>query len=254
VPTFTEVIGKNLDRGKHSLYGVYVAVVTDNKDPDKLYRVKVRYPWQANGVEEASFWARITTFGAGKDRGMFCLPEVDDEVLVAFEGGEISHPVVIGSLWNSTQTVHLDNSKDGKNNERTWKSRSGSLLKFHDEKDKDTIEVSTPAGAKLLIDDTKGALNILLQDSKSENKLHLDTTNKKITMETTSGDMLIKAKGEIKIECKTLTVKSDQETTFDAGTNFKVKASSNVEIKASGTGELNSGGTMTIKGSMVNIN
>lgn len=259
MPNFIDLIkGGSLERNQQKIYGVAVAIVTDNNDPEKLYRVKVRYPWQANGTEENSFWARIATFGAGKDRGMFILPEVQDEVLVAFEHGDISHPYVIGSLWNSQQTTHLDNDKqDGKNHKRVFKSRSGHYLEFDDNHDDkvEAITLQTKAGAKMRLDDKDGALKCEIVDSTGENYLLLDTENKKITLETSSGDMLIKAKNEIKIECKTLNVKSDQETNFDAGTNWNAKAGSNFTLEASGgTGLVKSSGVLTIKGSMVNIN
>jgi hypothetical protein len=100
-----DLTNKNfIDRvGRHKVFGVAVAVVTDNKDPDKLYRVKVRYPWLDNGAKsggEPSYWARISTIGAGKDRGIYFLPEVEDEVLVAFEHGDMNRPFIVGALWN----------------------------------------------------------------------------------------------------------------------------------------------------------
>lgn len=120
---------------RNKIFGVTVAIVTDNQDPQGHYRIKVRFPWLPNGGSsgpEQSDWCRIATMGAGKDRGMFCLPEVDDEVLVAFEHGDIGRPYVIGSLWNSSSTVHRANKKDddrsGKNDVRSFKSRSGHQL------------------------------------------------------------------------------------------------------------------------------
>jgi len=66
-------------------YGVAFAIVTNNKDPDGLGRVKLKLPWMADAAE--SDWARVVTPMAGAGRGFYCLPEVDDEVLVAFEHG-----------------------------------------------------------------------------------------------------------------------------------------------------------------------
>ena len=249
--------GNSLARNVHKIYGVVVGVVTDNKDPEGLYRVKIKYPTQMNSGDESSFWARIATMGAGKNsEGWFWLPEVDDEVLVAFENGEIAHPYVIGALWNSSNPAHLDNkSQDGKNHKRTLKTRSGHILEFNDnDKDKvESITLKTKAGHTFCLDDTDSKLKAYLVDCKSENSLILDTQNKKITLQTDSGDMLIKAKGEIKIECKTLNVKSTDDTNFEAK-NWNAKAQSNFTLEASGSGTVKSGGTMTIKGSTVNIN
>ncbi len=257
MPNFLDAISGNvLERNRHKIYGVMVGVVTDNEDPEGLYRVKVKYPSQMNSGEESSFWARIATFGAGKDRGMFILPEVNDEVLVAFEHGEIAHPYVIGSMWNSNAPTHLDNkSQSGKNHKRTFKSRSGHFLEFNDnDKDKtESITIKTKAGSTFCLDDSNGALKCYMVDSKQENALILDTTNKKITVQTDSGDMLIKAKNEIKIECKTLNVQSTDDTNFEAK-NWNAKASANFTLEASSQGTVKSGSTMTIKGSQVNIN
>ena len=82
--------------------GVQVAVVTQNDDPDSLGRVRVKYP--ELGEETEGWWARIAAPGAGRDRGLLMTPLVDDEVLVAFEHGDVRRPFVIGALWNGEDT------------------------------------------------------------------------------------------------------------------------------------------------------
>ena len=96
-------------------YGVVVGIVTNNQDPENLHRVKVQFPWLDGSTE--SHWARVATPMAGKNRGLYFLPEVDDEVLVAFEHGSIDFPCVIGSLWNGKDTPPESNS-DRQNNNR----------------------------------------------------------------------------------------------------------------------------------------
>src|SRR5687768_7153196 len=86
------------ERGDRRMYGVVIGIITNNKDPDKLGRVKVKFPWLSDTDE--SFWARTATPMAGNQRGMYFLPEVDDEVLVAFEHGDLRFPYIIGALWN----------------------------------------------------------------------------------------------------------------------------------------------------------
>jgi phage protein D len=89
-----------------------VGVVTNNDDPDKLGRVRVKYPTLDESVE--GWWARIVAIGSGKDRGQLMMPLVGDEVLVGFEGGDTNRPFVIGSVWNGKDTpgelVHTDGS------------------------------------------------------------------------------------------------------------------------------------------------
>ena len=80
------------------IYGMVIGIVTNNQDPDKLGRVKVRFPWLSD--EDESQWARMLTPMAGDNRGMYFIPEVDDEVLVAFEQGDMRFPYILGALWN----------------------------------------------------------------------------------------------------------------------------------------------------------
>jgi uncharacterized protein involved in type VI secretion and phage assembly len=78
--------------------GVAVAVVTDNRDPNGRGRVKVRFPWYEKPSE--SYWARIAVPAAGKQQGAYFVPAIGEEVLVAFERGDLRFPVVIGALWS----------------------------------------------------------------------------------------------------------------------------------------------------------
>jgi len=250
-----------VDRDKRNkVFGVIMALVTDNQDPSGKYRVKVKYPWLSNGDNETSGWVRVCSFNAGKDRGMFCLPEVGDEVLVAFEHGDMDRPYIIGSLWNNSDTPHVENKKDGgqkgKNNARAFKSRSGHVLEFCDDKEnkKEKVTLKTKAGHRIVLDDTDSAKKVEIYDDEGNNYILLDAQNKKITMETKTGDILIKAKEKITLEAKQIETKSDQDTKMKVGANFEMKASSNMTLNASGSGEVKSSGTLTVKGSTVNIN
>jgi len=117
------------DKNKNIIHGVVVGIVTNNKDPEDLGRIKVNFPWR--GIQDESIWARIATLMAGQDRGSYFLPEIGDEVLVSFEHGDIHQPYVIGSLWNGQDKPPETNS-DGKNNNRLIKSRSGHKFIFND--------------------------------------------------------------------------------------------------------------------------
>ena len=119
-------------------YGVAMAIVTNNKDPDGLARVKVRLPWISDDVE--SDWARVVSPMAGAGRGLYILPEVDDEVLVAFEHGNPSTPYVLGGLWNGKDKPPEANS-DGKNDIRVLKSRSGHVIRLDDTAGAERIEI-----------------------------------------------------------------------------------------------------------------
>jgi len=146
--------------GTDRIYGVVVGVVTNNQDPDKLGRVKVRLPWLTGDYE--SNWARVATLMAGKERGSFFLPEVDDEVLLAFEHGDVRFPYVIGALWNGVDKPPRTNA-DGKNNQRAIKSRQGHELIFDDSDGKEQVEIHTKAGHQILLDDSSGQEKITIK-------------------------------------------------------------------------------------------
>src|SRR5215470_10720504 len=92
--------------------GVAIALVTQNRDDDNMCRVKVRYPWHENSSD--SYWARLVTPMAGNGRGLVLIPEVGDEVLVAFEREDIRFPYILGALWNGKDKPPLAN-EDGNN-------------------------------------------------------------------------------------------------------------------------------------------
>ena len=126
------------------VYGVVIGVVTNLEDPDGLGRVKVRYPWLLEDSE--SPWARVMSFMAGGDRGGVFRPEVDDEVLVAFEHGDMRFPYLLGALWNGQDAMPGERGSDADNNVRLIKSRSGHQVVLDD----------TPGSEKVTVTDQSG--------------------------------------------------------------------------------------------------
>jgi uncharacterized protein involved in type VI secretion and phage assembly len=218
-------------RGK--IYGVVVGVVTNNQDPDKGGRVKVKFPWLDE--DDESNWARVATTMAGNNRGTFFLPEVDDEVLVAFEHGNVEQPYVIGALWNGVDTPVRDNA-DGKNNLRVIRSRSGHEFIFSDEDGKEQVEIKTKAGHQFLLDDTSGSEKIAIKDKSGNNSIEIDTAQNSIAISA-----------QTKITLKAQTV----EITADTSMNLKT---AQLEIAADAAATFKSSATLTIQGSLVKIN
>ncbi len=194
--------------------GVVVGVVTNNQDPDGMGRVKVKFPWLSDTDE--SYWARIAMPMAGKQRGLYFLPEVDDEVLVAFEHGDVRFPYVLGALWNGQDTPPAKND-DGKNNVRLIKSRSGHVIRLSDEDGKEKIEII---------------------DKSEKNSLVFDTASNTITITTDKDITLSASQGTIKLDAQKIEIKSSADAKIEAGAGMDVKAS----------------GTLNIKGATVNIN
>jgi uncharacterized protein involved in type VI secretion and phage assembly len=215
------------------IFGVVVGVVTNNQDPDKLGRVRVRFPWLDD--EDESNWARIATAMAGNNRGTFFLPEVDDEVLVAFEHGNVAKPYVIGALWNGVDAPVRDNA-DGKNNQRVIRSRAGHEFILNDESGKEQVEIKTKAGHQFLLDDTSGSEKIAIVDKSGSNKIEIDTAKNSVA---------ISAQTKITLKAPTVEITADTEMTVK---------SAKVEITSDGPAKLESSAMLTIKGTMVKIN
>lgn len=91
-----------VDEMKRRIPGVAPALVTDNVDPEGMGRVRVRYPWLAGNTQ--SYWARVARPFAGSGIGDWNPLQINDEVLVAFELGQIDTPYVVGVLWNGVDT------------------------------------------------------------------------------------------------------------------------------------------------------
>src|SRR6185295_11928909 len=127
---FDILMSEDLRASNGRINGVVVGVVTNNQDPDGMGRVKVKFPWLSD--QDESHWARVAAPMAGKERGFYFLPEVEDEVLVAFEHGDARFPYVLGALWNGKEGPPAKND-DGKNNIRVIKSRSGHIIRLTDE-------------------------------------------------------------------------------------------------------------------------
>ena len=187
------------------IFGVVIGIVSKNKDEDGLGRVKVTFPWLSD--TEESQWARVATFMAGydkdggKSRGSYFLPEVGDEVLVAFEHGDKNRPFVIGALWNGKDKPPLSN-EDGKNNVRLLQSRSGHQIKLDDTDGKETIEIV---------------------DKTGKNSVVWDAAANTITI-TSEQDIALKApKGKLSLDAKDVTLKSSGDATVEASGTLTLK-------------------------------
>lgn len=210
------------DQEKKRVYGVVIGVVTGNNDSEGLGRIKIKFPWRGEGGEDEdeSFWARIASPMAGNNRGMVFYPEVNDEVLVAFEQGDVNHPYIIGALWNS-QDVPPETNSDGKNNTRKIKSRSGHEIILHDEDMKEKVVIKTKGNHQIILDDSSGQEKIEIIDKTGSNKITFDSMQNSINIESA---MQLKIKSQM--------------VEIEAGAMMKIKA----------------GGVMTIEGSIININ
>ena len=121
------------EQGYTPIQGLMIGIVTNNDDPENQGRVKVKLP--ALTEDDESDWARVVNIGGGSHRGTHVLPEVNDEVLVGFEHGDIHHPYILGGLWNGNDQPPQPSGKTVKNGKvikRTLRTRLGHELVFDD--------------------------------------------------------------------------------------------------------------------------
>src|SRR5260370_36208849 len=120
--------------------GVALGVVTSLEDPKKEGRIQVRFTSFLDGGPESA-WAAIAALMAGCSRGVFFMPEKDDEVLLAFDRGHFDHPYVIGFLWNG---VDKPPESDPKN--RVILTPGGHTLRFEDGDNAKKIVIRSSGG------------------------------------------------------------------------------------------------------------
>jgi uncharacterized protein involved in type VI secretion and phage assembly len=182
--------------------GVVVGLVTSLDDPERIGRIKVKYP---HLEDQQSEWARLVTGMAGPDRGLFLRPEVGDEVLVVFEQGELRRPYILGSLWSKPDKPPSDDGNATQNNWRFLKSRSGHIIKLDDTRGKERIEILDKDGARKVI---------------------LDSVAQKIQITCDSGDVEVSAQsGAVKVNAMTVDIEAQGDMTLQASGIMTIKGS-----------------------------
>ncbi|MGH3612867.1 MAG: phage baseplate assembly protein V [Pseudonocardia sp.] len=186
--------------------GVTIGIVTNNRDPDRLGRVKVALPWLADDVESA--WARVLAPAAGRGRGFYFLPEVDDEVLVAFEQGDPACPYVLGALWNGRDAPPETNA-DGRNDVRVIRSRSGHMIRLVDASGEEKIEIV---------------------DSSGRNRIVVNSADGTVTVAGDADVVVEAAKGTLTLRGKDVAIRARQGVTVE-GATVTVKAQARLTVK-----------------------
>lgn len=198
------------------VFGVAVAQVIDNIDALSLGRVQVSLPW----LPDVDPWARVAVLSAGSERGTWFIPQVGDEVLVAFEQGDVRSPYVIGSLWNATDKPPADSPTD---------SIGRRIIK-------------TPAGHDIELDDVKQSITIT---SSTDQKVTI--TPDKIELSAGDGASVVTLE-----TAGTITLKAAAKISLEA-VDIELKAT-NLELSGDAAATLKAGATCTVQGALVRIN
>lgn len=224
-------------------FGLHYAIVCQNKDPDNLNRIKVRFPWLDKGDTDQTHWAQLLTPMEGKKFGWYTVPDVDDVVVVMFVGGEVSQPIILGGVWSKVDNSPEPN-EDGKNNFRGYRSRSGH---------------------RLILDDTEKT-KVVLADKTGKNMVGVGNFAKagagpnicavyKPPMAGDTGVSFSSMEGTIEITCKdgALKVDAQQNIKINAKTSIDVKAGKDIKMDGSSAAKVTSGSPSNWDGSQIKI-
>lgn len=223
--TVTTVVGGDHALRDSRMSGVVVGIVTNNNDPDNMGRVKVKFPWLEEQTE--STWARLASPMAGANRGILYMPEVNDEVLVAFEHDDINYPYVIGALWNGSDALPEQTStvvSSGKVVQRIIRTRVGHII---------------------LLDDSDSNASITIVDKTGKNKIVIKSSDNTITIEA-DGDIALKSQKKVSIS---------GQMGIDLDTPQKVNIKGTQGVAAEGTNvDIKGTAQVTVKGGIINLN
>lgn len=234
--------------GSFNVPGLVVGVVTNVDDPEKAGRVKLKYPSVSSEVEGP--WARIVTLGAGNKRGLVFQPEVNDEVLVAFESGDPRQPVVLGGLFSGKNVLPEWGVKSGAVQSRRITSRLGHVIELADGTDAANQHI------QLQLSTTTHKIRL------GADKLDIEVAGgKPVTIKSGSASFEIDASGNVAIKGNKVTIEAQTELALSGNSKVGVTSQgqlavqgSMVSVKGQGTTSVEASGPLTLKGAMVAIN
>jgi phage protein D/phage baseplate assembly protein gpV len=212
--TFAELLGSGGNGKADWSSSLVIGVVTNNNDPEGMGRVRVKFP--ALGDQMEGWWARVATLNAGKERGVFMLPQLNDEVVVGFEHGDTRRPFVLGSLYTGRDKVPAD-LKDAADR----KARFGV-------KSDESVHI-------------EAAKEMTLRSKE------------KMIVEVTGGDQTLDAKGSVKHKAaQSYSIDASQSVTIKGTGSVTVESTAGLTLKGA-TVDIQAQGPVNIKGAMINL-
>lgn len=241
------------ERKIHRWPSVVIGKVTNVDDKNKWGRVKLKFPWMNDDVE--SDWARVVSAGAGPEAGGYMIPDVDDEVIVAFEHGDINQPLVLGGVWNGKHPLPPEAGTDGEQPKtRIWQSRSGHKISLFETSEKNKIEGVTAAGHTITFDDKEK--RIIVKSKEGHEVMMDDDKEKKIVIKTKGGHEIVMDDKKRKITVKStgdIEIEAPKGISLEAGTSMKLKAKTQMQIEAQMI-DIKGSGPVSVKGTPINLN
>lgn len=238
--------------------GFVQGIVVENNNADFQGMVKVEFTAWENGKNMCE-WVRLLSPYTGKDYGMYCVPEIDEIVLVGFIGGSLKRPFLLGSLYPGGAATVKDNF-DKKNIKKHLKTKGGMDILISDEDKKQSLTITTPKGNVITINDEQDSCTISDKDKK--NIIALDYKNggielkaeKKITLKAGSAEIAMDGNaGNVTVKAKKFAVTADNEIGLKANANMKIEGAQ-VQMKGSAQVKVEASGPLGLKGAITQIN
>lgn len=237
---------------------VTTGLVKNNWDDKHPGMIQAEYFLGTQG-KNVTGWMPVASMYAFNGCGLYFLPEIGSEVVIAFNMGDRNCPIAVGCLWNKKNVIPAETAVE-KNIVKRLKTKGGCEVVFVDEKEKESIEIHTPAGFHLRIDDEKKVISI--EDKEKKNGICIEAekgsvklaADKKMIFEASGKEMLVLDGGRGSVSIKGDDIKEEASKSYAVkGQNVKLEGT---QMALKGNSQLNvqSGGVAQIKGSMVKIN
>ena len=237
---------------------IITGLVKENWDDAHPVMVKVEYYMGTKG-KNVTGWIPVAVPYAHKDCGVYLLPEIGSEVVIAFQMGDRNCPIVLGCLWNQENALPANTATE-KNTIKRFRTKGGCEVVFEEEKDNETIEIHTPGGLMFRLDDEKQ--KILATDRAQKNGIDIDAKEGKVKL-FGEGTLVLEVGGNAILTLdgrtnsatiKADTIKEDAAKSYEvSGQNLKLQGTQ-TEVKGNSQLSVQSGGVTQVKGTTVKIN
>lgn len=251
------------ETGDNRVFGLMIGVVVKNYDRSMPGRVCVEIPVRDTDANTVK-WAKLVTNSAGRSWGTYFLPEVGDQVVLGFEGGNFEKPYILGCLALDNNKV-FNESSDENNQYKVIRSRHGSNIRFVDNKEgdgeKDQIQIQTAKAEHTMLLDNENHY-MRLTDKKKKNMIEMETENGNTTIKVEKR-LVIKVgnnisltmdaeTGAVTLKCEKLNAESTNSVKIKSDGNFRIDGGS-LSIQASSSLKAESSGTAQFKGASVQL-
>lgn len=255
---FEELFQQEEQQGAAASYSIATGIVKENWNEEAKGMVLVEMCLGEEGKTDTE-WIPVMQPYCGNGFGQYFLPEIDSQVVLGFQGGDINCPIVLGCLWNDIDVMPEEAAREG-NSLKTIQTKGGNRIELDETEGKEQIGIYTPGGISMVLGDENHLA--VIQDGEGKTMLKLDmehgevtiNAEKKLILSVGGEDALVidGMGGKVTISANSLEAEGKQSLQMKSQ-NMKLEGSM-TEIKAQGSLKMNSSGISELKGSMVKIN